>query len=155
MLTRFPAVVLALTFGTVSFCPAISSGQDKLIVLDGARIHTVSGPVIENGRLVVSKGKIVAVGAADAVAIPPQSQVINAKGKVIIPGLVDTHSHLGVASRPLVASNSDGNESTGPVQAVVRALDSVNVMDPGFQMALSGGLTTANISSALKTSTTG
>lgn len=139
MLTRASAA-LALTFW-VSICFA----QDKPIVLDGARIHTVAGPVIENGRLLVSKGKIVAVGPADEVDLPGRAQVIDVKGKVIIPGLVDTHSHLGVASRPHEASNSDGNEKTGPVQAVVRALDSVNVMDPGFQMALAGGLTTANI----------
>ena len=140
MPTRHIVAALVLTLSC-----SVSQAQEKTIVLDGARIHSVSGPVIESGRLVVSKGKIVAVGKLDDVEIPAGSSVIDAKGKVIIPGLVDTHSHLGVASRPLEASNSDGNESTGPVQAVVRALDSVNVMDPGFQMALSGGLTTANI----------
>ena len=138
MLTRATALVL-------TFCASMCFAQNKPIALDGARIHTVAGPVIENGRLLVSKGKIIAVGPADKVDLPGQAQIIDVTGKVIIPGLVDTHSHLGVASRPHEASNSDGNEKTGPVQAIVRALDSVNVMDPGFQMALAGGLTTANI----------
>ncbi|MFP6764422.1 MAG: amidohydrolase family protein, partial [Planctomycetaceae bacterium] len=140
MLTRILAATCVLT--------CIGSGgmsQDSPICLDGARIHTVSGAVIESGRLLIADGKIIAVGAVDAVRLPRPCKVIDVTGKVIIPGLVDTHSHLGVASRPHVPSNSDGNEKTGPVQAVVRALDSVNVMDPGFQMALAGGLTTANI----------
>lgn len=140
MLNRTCAAALVLILSTGS-----SPAQDRPVVFDGATIHTVAGSVIENGRLHIRKGKIVAVGKANEVTVPGQAEVIDVRGKVMIPGLVDTHSHLGVASRPHEASNSDGNEKTGPVQAVVRALDSVNVMDPGFQMALAGGLTTANI----------
>ena len=105
MLTRPTALVL-------TFCASMCFAQNKPIALDGARIHTVAGPVIENGRLLVSKGKIIAVGPADKVDLPGQAQIIDVTGKVIIPGLVDTHSHLGVASRPHEASHSDGNEKT-------------------------------------------
>ncbi|HEY1186635.1 MAG TPA: amidohydrolase family protein, partial [Gemmata sp.] len=61
------------------------------------------------------------------------------------PGLVDTHSHVGVYSRPGVSANSDGNEMSGPVQPAVRAIDSFNIDDPGIKMALAGGVTTANV----------
>ena len=64
---------------------------------------------------------------------------------MIIPGRVDSHSHLGVYSRPGVEANSDGNEMTGPVQGIVRALDSLNPFDPGIRMANAGGVTAANI----------
>ena len=69
----------------------------------------------------------------------------DAGGGLVIPGLVDTHSHVGVYSRPGVSANSDGNEMSGPVQPGVRAIDSFNADDPGIKMALSGGVTTANV----------
>jgi imidazolonepropionase-like amidohydrolase len=66
-------------------------------------------------------------------------------GKTIIPGLVDTHSHIGLWSRPAVQANVDGNEGSGAVQSGLRAIDAVNPEDPGIRMALAGGVTTANI----------
>jgi imidazolonepropionase-like amidohydrolase len=62
-----------------------------------------------------------------------------------MPGLVDTHSHVGIYPRPAVAANQDGNEMTGPVQPALRAIDAINPADPGIRMALAGGVTTANI----------
>src|SRR5436190_1087185 len=64
---------------------------------------------------------------------------------VFIPGLVDTHSHIGIFGRPSVGTSADGNEMTGPVQPGLRAIDAINPHDPGIKMALAGGVTTANI----------
>ena len=77
--------------------------------------------------------------------MPGDATVVDVSGKTIIPGLVDTHSHIGVFSRPSVAANVDGNEGSGAVQSGVRALDSVYPDDPGIRMAVAGGVTTANI----------
>ena len=114
-------------------------------VLRGARIHTASGPVIESGTLVVTDGQIANVGPSEKIAARVGAKVIDVTGKVIIPGLVDSHSHLGVYSRPAVNANSDGNEVTDPITSIVRALDSLNPFDPGIRMANAGGITTANI----------
>src|SRR5205085_5066247 len=65
--------------------------------------------------------------------------------KVIIPGLVDTHSHIGIYPRPHVSAHQDGNESTGAAQPGLRAIDAIYPDDPGIRMALAGGITTANI----------
>jgi imidazolonepropionase-like amidohydrolase len=111
----------------------------------GARIHTAAGPPVDDGVLVVHKGKIVGVGPRADVQIPEGAAVRDLKGKVIIPGLVDTHSHVGIFGRPGVQASADGNEMTGPVQPGLRALDAINPDDPGFRMALAGGVTTANI----------
>ncbi len=113
------------------------------LAFKGAKIYPVSGPPIERGVLLVDGGRIVAVGA-DA-AIPANATVRDASGLVIIPGLVDTHSHLGVYSRPSVIANADGNESTDPVQGIVRAIDSLFPADPGFRLARAGGITVANV----------
>ncbi len=124
---------------------ATDANKSEVTVYRNARIHTVSGSVIESGTLVVTDGRIVDVGASDKVAIPVGAKVIDVAGKVIIPGLVDSHSHLGVYSRPAVNANSDGNEVTDPITSIVRALDSLNPFDPGIRMANAGGITTANI----------
>jgi imidazolonepropionase-like amidohydrolase len=114
-------------------------------VYRGARIYTAAGPVIEHGDLVVQKGKILAVGAEGKVAIPKGSVIRDVTGKTIIPGLVDTHSHIGIFQRPAVSAHQDGNEGSGPVQPGLRAIDAIYPDDPGIRMALAGGVTTANI----------
>jgi len=136
--------VAATSFSVLALCAGQLPAAEPF-AYRGARILTVSGDVIDPGTLVVHGGKIVAVGPSREVRLPESATVIDASGKVIIPGLVDTHSHLGVYSRPSVPGNSDGNESTGPVQGIVRALDSLNPFDPGIRMANAGGVTTANI----------
>jgi imidazolonepropionase-like amidohydrolase len=118
---------------------------DKPVVYRGAEIYTASGTRIRQGILVVHQGKIVAVGAGNAVAIPEGSTIIDVSGKTIIPGLVDTHSHIGIYPRPSVPAHGDGNEGSGPVQPALRALDGIFPDDPGIRMALAGGVTTANI----------
>lgn len=140
------AVVWICCFFSLSQLATLRA-EDTTIVFRGATIHPVSQPVMTNGVLVVRAGKIVAVGSADDPNLkwPANAQVIDVTGKVIIPGLVDSHSHLGVYSRPSISSNSDGNEITGPIQGVVRAIDSLNPQDPGIKMAQAGGVTTANV----------
>ena len=113
-----------LIFGTVTANES-SSQQDAVSAFRGARIHTVAGSVIERGVLLVQNGKITAVGRQDAVPIPEGATVHDLTGKTIIPGLVDTHSHIGIYPRPAVPANGDGNEMTGPAQPGLRALDAV------------------------------
>jgi imidazolonepropionase-like amidohydrolase len=119
--------------------------KDLPLVYRGARIYTGSGPVIERGVLVVQHGKILMVGPDEEFQMPANAVVHDLTGKTIIPGLVDTHSHIGIFGRPGVGASADGNEMTGPVQPGLRALDAVNPDDPGIRMALAGGVTTANI----------
>jgi len=102
----------------------------------GATIHTVSGEPIENGVLLIDRGRIQAVGSADNVRIPDNATVTDVSGKVILPGLVDTHSHVGGAS---------GGDQSSAMHPGVRALDSVNVRDNSFRRALAGGITTVNV----------
>ena len=125
--------------------PVPAKDDDRPVVYRGARIHTANGPVIERGVLVVLKGKILDVGSEDAVKIPAGAQVRDVSGKTIIPGLVDTHSHIGIFGRPATGAAADGNEMTGPVQPGLRAIDAIDPNDPGIKMALAGGVTTANI----------
>jgi len=110
--------------------------QGSSLVFRGARLIPVSGPEIAEGALVVEGGKIRAVGAASGIEVPPGARVIDVRGKTIMPGLVDTHSHIGAPA---------GADASGPIQPDVRILDSLNVRAASLQKARSGGVTTVNI----------
>ncbi len=112
--------------------------QDAPQAFVGAQIITISGDEIANGVLIVHQGKITAVGEAGAVSIPGNAEQHDVSGKVIMPGLVDTHSHI---------AGVEGGDRSAPIQADVRVFDSINVRDARVQKAQAGGLTTANIMS--------
>jgi imidazolonepropionase-like amidohydrolase len=139
----FPTTLVLIGLGTVSLLGGPSSDSSP-IAFQGARIHTVAGDPIDGGVLVIDKGKILAVGGPET-PIPAGARVIDARGREIIPGLVDCHSHIGIYGRPAVPAHSDGNEGSGPVQSGLRAEDAVWPDDPGIRMAVAGGVTTANI----------
>ncbi len=116
--------------------PASLVAQERPQVFRGARIIPISGAPIDNATLVVQAGKIVAVGAAAAVREPANAVVHNVTGKVIMPGLVDTHSHIG---------GGDGGDASAALHGDVRILDALDVRDAGIQKAQAGGITTANV----------
>ena len=124
---------------------AAALGAEPAQVYRGATVLTVTRGEIGDADFVVQDGKFVAVGKRGAVEVPAGSEIHHLDGKVVIPGLVDTHSHIGIFPRPQVEAHQDGNEMTGAVQAGIRAIDAIWPDDPGIRMALTGGVTTANI----------
>jgi imidazolonepropionase-like amidohydrolase len=122
-----------------------SANSDEVLVVRGAKMYPISGPPIEKGVLVVRGKKIEAVGTEGNVAVPSNARVIDATGKVLMPGIVDSHTHIGIIGNPPLGTNVDANESSGPVQPQLRAMDAINPNDPGIRIATSGGVTTANI----------
>ncbi len=112
------------------------AAQDAPQAFVGARLITISHGEIEDGTLVVRGGKIVAAGPRAEVEIPRGATRHELRGKVVLPGLVDTHSHIG---------GGWAADSSAPIQPGVRVLDSINVRDSGFQRAQAGGITTVNV----------
>ena len=112
------------------------SGQEKPTAFVGARIIPIVGQPIEEGILLVQNGKIIGIGDARTVRLSSNVQIIDVKGKVIMPGLVDTHSHIGDGS---------GADGSGPIQPDVRLLDALNPRASSLQRAQTGGITTVNV----------
>ena len=113
-----------------------ASAQETPIAFVGARVIPVAGPEIPRGVVVVHRGRIVAVGAEGSVPVPPDALRRDVSGKVLMPGLVDTHSPIGGVL---------GADASAPIQPEVRALDAINVADSALQKAQAGGITTVNV----------
>ena len=113
---------------------AMATAAD-ITVYRGATLYPVSGPMIENAILVIEDDKIRGVGGQD-LSVPRDASVVDVTGKVIIPGMVDTHSHLG---RPRGGDRSD------PLAPDARSLDSIDIHSKSFWRARSGGITTINV----------
>ena len=110
------------------------------VVIRNATVMTATGQEIAHGSLVLKDGRIVAVGAN--VAAPGDAVVVDGTGRYVTPGLIDTHSHLGVYAAPGTFGEDDGNEATNPVTAEVWAEHSFWPQDPQIPLAIAGGITT-------------
>jgi imidazolonepropionase-like amidohydrolase len=143
------AIALCSTIAwALNFCLLTTTHSEEAplpIVFRGATVLTVRNGAVADADLVIDKGKIVAVGKRGQVQVPSHATIRDVAGKFIIPGLVDTHSHIGIYPRPSIEAHSDGNEMTGAVQPGIRAVDAIWPGDPGIRMATAGGVTTANI----------
>lgn len=115
-----------------------------MLVIKGAKIYPVTGAVIEDGMIKINaEGKISAIGRS--LLVEEGDQVLDLTGKVIIPGLIDVHTHVGMWGDGEGRPGYDGNESVRPVTGEVRALDAVNPRQISFAGAREGGITTVQI----------
>jgi imidazolonepropionase-like amidohydrolase len=126
---------------------AAANPRAPTIVIDAGVVMTAAGQRFEPGTLVLEGGAITYVGDALAEHERPGDvdHVIDAIDRYVTPGLIDTHSHMGVYASPSVAAHHDGNEMTDPVTAEARAEYGYWPQDPAIPRALAGGVTTALI----------
>ena len=113
-------------------------------LITNAHILDGIGGEYENGSVLIIDGKIAGVGndiSSDADGLV----TIDANGAWVTPGVIDTHSHLGVYASPGVRAHSDGNEATSPNTAELSSEHGVWPQDPGFAEAMAGGVTTLHI----------
>ena len=110
-----------------------------MLAITGGTIHTIASGRMENAAVLISGGKILAVGCN--LPIPHDAEIVAAYGKVILPGLIDCHTHLGIAEEAVGQAHVDKNEVNDPVCPHLRALDGINPEDLGLADALNGGVT--------------
>jgi imidazolonepropionase-like amidohydrolase len=126
--------LLALWAGILLFSTCYAQTQPH--VFRGATLIPIAGAPITNGVLVVQNGKILSIGTASQIRVPTGAVEVDAKGKVIMPGLVDTHSHIGEGS---------GGDRSSTLNPEVRIVDALNPYSDTFKKALAGGITTVNV----------
>ena len=116
-----------------------------MLAIRGGKVLTITGGTIDEGTVLINEGKIVDVGAD--VEVPRGAEVIDASGKVVMPGLVEAHCHIGIYEETIGWAGSDGNEVTDPATPQMRALDAIkaNADEGGLKAALREGITTAQI----------
>ena len=113
------------------------------VLIRGATVLTGTGTRLDSSDVLIVDGRIAAIGSG--LEAPAGARIVDGHGRWVTPGLIDVHSHLGVYPSPGISGNSDGNEATAPVTANVWAEHSVWPVDPGFDAALAGGITTLEI----------
>ncbi|OZJ05153.1 hypothetical protein BZG36_02194 [Bifiguratus adelaidae] len=122
--------------------PRAVKGTKPVLIKNG--ILWTDNQYIHGKTLLLDEGIIKEIDAAvevDASSV----DVIDAAGRIVTPGLIDMHSHMGVGSWPSLEATEDTNEMTDPLTPAVRVLDGFNPSDPAIKIVASGGITTTLI----------
>ena len=123
-----------------------SDESSSKTVLRAGKVMTATGVTHAPGAVLIVGDEIEAVGTPDEVGVPEGAKLIDlGKDTVITPGIIDTHSHMGVYAAPGLTGHNDGNEIVGPVTPNMRAEDGFWPQDPQLAHALAGGVTSAQI----------
>lgn len=138
---RTTVLLVGLALGAGS-----AAAQAQVVAITNARIHTVAGPVIERGTLVMRDGRIESVGAD--VQAPPGARVIDAEGRIVTPGLLDSHTSLGLAEIGSSAGPTALSTASGRLTAGYHVLDGIDPQATAIPVARVAGITRAIVAPA-------
>jgi imidazolonepropionase-like amidohydrolase len=138
---RFGALVCCL-LGLMAMTALPCSVVRAQIAVRGKTVHTMAGPPIADGIVVITDGKISAIGVADQIAVPDGYKVLSAE--VVTPGLVDAHSTVGFAGIYNQKHDQDQLERSAPIQPQLRAIDAFNAQEDLIEWIRGFGVTTVH-----------
>lgn len=131
-------------------------GEEKMLIING-RIFTMAKEqgnknnlndfiIFENGY-VRTKGKYIEqVGAmSDLRPAKHREEILDVCGAWVLPGIIESHCHIGISEEKIGIIGDDCNEGTKPVTPALRAIDAVNPMDAAFHDALQAGITSVMV----------
>lgn len=139
-ISRRAAVRLACVF--VVACQPFALGDAPVppLAIRGAVVHTMAGPPLTDGVVLIAEGKITAVGPAADVPIPPGTRML--QGAVVTPGLIDAHTAVGLTGWMNQPQDQDQLDPTEPIQPELRAIDSYNPRERLIEWVRGFGVTT-------------
>ncbi len=112
-----------------------------MLLIKNGNLDTMADKEVRKGEdLLIDNGFIAAVGPN--LSCPEDTEIIDATGKTVMPGMIDAHTHLGIFEEGSMNEGDDTNEMTGPITPELRALDAVNPYDEGIKDARLNGITT-------------
>jgi imidazolonepropionase-like amidohydrolase len=130
---RLAVITVVLAFAVLASAQQAAPPARNDVLIKNAMVMTVTHGDIKNGSVYVKDGKIAAVG--ENVSAPSTATVIDAGGKYLTPGIIDSHSHI--------ALDDDVNEATSPVTPQMMMIDAFDYQDKAIYRGLAGGVTTS------------
>ncbi len=128
-----------------------AAAAEEVTVIRGGRVIPIVGDPIDDGVVVLRGGKITHVGPAasfDPAESAADALVVDAKGRLVMPGLVDGYTQLGLVEIGMVKATRDTDEATSPLTPEVHAADGINVESSLFRVTRLSGTTTALVAPA-------
>lgn len=117
-----------------------------MLTIVHGKIKTMADAEYEDGFLQIEQGKITAIGnMAECPVQKGDADVINAKGRLVMPGIIEAHCHMGITEEKKGMEGDDCNENVDPITPYLRAVDAINPMDAAFDDALRAGITSAMV----------
>lgn len=111
-----------------------------MLIING-KVFTMEGKPIENGFVRI-KGKFIEeIGTMSVLENTKNEKILDVNGAWVMPGLIESHAHIGITEEKWGAIGDDSNEATNPSTAALRAIDGINPMDPAFHDAIQAGIT--------------
>lgn len=118
-----------------------------MVIIHG-NIKTMEERDYRDGFLSIVDGKIAAIGdmgECPGGLLEGDEEVIDAKGQLVMPGIIEAHCHMGITEEKKGMEGDDCNETVDPITPYLRAIDAINPMDAAFNDALQAGITSAMI----------
>ena len=114
--------------------------KTSMVIING-KIFPMEGENIDCGYL-RTKGKIIEeIGSMENFKERKGEEILDVDGAWVLPGLIESHAHIGITEEKWGAIGDDCNEETNPLTPTLRAIDAVNPMDPAFHDAIKAGIT--------------
>lgn len=110
-----------------------------MIAITNGKVLTITQGTLDQGTVLIENGKITAVG--QNIPIPDGAEILDASGKVVTPGLIDAHCHVGLFNDGVGWEYADGNEMTDPVTPHLRALDALHPENMAWPDLVAAGVT--------------
>lgn len=116
-----------------------------MILIKNGRILTMAGATYDPGELLIKDGKIFKIGNKLEADPGELTETIDAVNCWVMPGLIESHCHIGITEEKKGFEGDDCNEMKDPMTPYIRGLDAVNPMDSAFHNAISSGITSMMI----------
>ena len=127
----------------------------KIIAITGGKLLTITHGTIENGVVILEKGKIAAVGAGGSVKVPKDAVVFDAKGMTVYPGLFDAESHLGLTEVEADENSNDLVETSDEIEPQMRVVDAFHAETVRIPVNRINGVTNAIVAPSAQDSIAG
>ena len=115
-----------------------------MLIIKNANLITMAKDNFVKGSIVIEGKKILEVGPNIDILKYKDATIIDAENKLVTPGLVDPHCHIGVMEEGIQFEGNDTNEMSGPIYPELRGIDSLFAKDMAFEYTYKSGITTVN-----------